>query len=378
MNTTFVFDRPVSGKNFVGRSKEISMLCNFLSCGESFAIYGEPGCGKDSLLLEALTRAKMNGVQFRIADISFMNARTTGDFVLRLVSGIIKAVSDSPSEYENIVRGYLTDTGFVFDLERYEACGDVVNSKWELTEADIRAAFGLASSLAKWKGERIVVVIRQFQNILFSRDEYMLLREMEKVVNVSDRSCPFVFIGSHFNAMREIFDVRKLFWHSVVRVIPRQMDFAEITDFISRGFQMQGKVLEKELILLATQILRGNMRYMAQLFMIVDSMSRGFISKNIVEEAVWSLVSIHQPRFFSTVCSLTDFQISLLKAVIDGQTRFSSSAVIEKYALNSSANIRRIKDALTKKEVLWFDEKDDPHIQDPLFELWLRKEYFAG
>lgn len=378
MSTTFIFDRPVSGKNFVGRPKEVSMLCNLINGGESFVIYGELGCGKASLLKEALTRAKVGGGQFVVADISFMTVRTTGDIVLRLAGGIISAVANSPSGYEDIVRRHLADTGFVFDPERYGANGEVVSAKWELGDADVRAALALAPALAKEKGVRIVVLIRQFQNILFSPDEHMLLHEMEKVVNAADRNCSFIFIGSRFNAMREIFDVRRLFWHSTVKVMPQPMVPSEITEFILKGFLQQGKVLEKDLIALAAQVLRGNMRYLGQLFTIVDSMSRGFIARNIVEEAMKSLLSLHTPHFFSIICSLTDFQLSLLKAVTDGQTKFSSSSVISSYALNSSANVKRIKEALIKKEVLWFDENDEPHIQDPLFEYWLHKEYFAG
>jgi hypothetical protein len=35
-----------------------------------------------------------------------------------------------------------------------------------------------------------------------------------------------------------------------------------------------------------------------------------------------------------------------------------------------------VKDALKKKEVLTFNEKDEPEILDPLFEYWLEKYFF--
>jgi hypothetical protein len=77
------------------------------------------------------------------------------------------------------------------------------------------------------------------------------------------------------------------------------------------------------------------------------------------------------------VDDLTDHQLSLVEAALDGVVRFSASDVIEKYELNSSANVRRVKDALKKKEVLTFNEKDEPEILDPLFEYWLRKHFFG-
>jgi hypothetical protein len=93
-------------------------------------------------------------------------------------------------------------------------------------------------------------------------------------------------------------------------------------------------------------------------------------------EALRILISIHEPHFQSVVDDLTDHHISLLRAVLDGVVRFSASEVIEKYQLNSSANVRRVKDALKKKEVITFNEKDEPQIMDPLFEYWLEKYYF--
>ena len=59
-----------------------------------------------------------------------------------------------------------------------------------------------------------------------------------------------------------------------------------------------------------------------------------------------------------------------------GYLRFSTSEIIRKYSLNSSANVKRVKDALMKKEILTFDADDKPSFLDPLFEYWIKKYYF--
>jgi hypothetical protein len=98
--------------------------------------------------------------------------------------------------------------------------------------------------------------------------------------------------------------------------------------------------------------------------------------EQVLVEALGNLVSIHEPRFNAIMADLTTHQVSFLRAVVDGIVRFSAADVIRTYGLNSSANVKRVKDALMKKEVLVFDENDNPHIIDPLFEYWLRKYYF--
>lgn len=93
-------------------------------------------------------------------------------------------------------------------------------------------------------------------------------------------------------------------------------------------------------------------------------------------EALNVLISIHEPKFRAIMDSLTDFQLNLLRAVLDGVTRFSSTDIIARYGLNSSANVKRVKDALKKKEVITFDDKDEPAFLDPLFRYWVEKYYF--
>ena len=50
--------------------------------------------------------------------------------------------------------------------------------------------------------------------------------------------------------------------------------------------------------------------------------------------------------------------------------------MIRKYSLNSSANVRRLKDALCKKEIITFSDNGVPSVIDPLFEYWARRYYF--
>ena len=94
-------------------------------------------------------------------------------------------------------------------------------------------------------------------------------------------------------------------------------------------------------------------------------------------DAMDALISIHEPAFIAVTRDLTTFQLRLLKALVCGHTRFSSALTIETYGLNSSANVRRLKDALCRKEIISFDEKGDAWIIDPLFEYWIKDRYFG-
>ena len=106
-------------------------------------------------------------------------------------------------------------------------------------------------------------------------------------------------------------------------------------------------------------------------------MSWGYIMDSVLTEALGQVISVHQPRFLDMIYDLTSFQLRFLKAILDGHTKFSSTEIIEQYKLNSSANVLRLKEALCRKEIVYFDDAGVPHIIDPLFEYWVRTAYFG-
>ena len=67
----------------------------------------------------------------------------------------------------------------------------------------------------------------------------------------------------------------------------------------------------------------------------------------------------------------------MIKAALEGVVKFTSGDVLDKYRLNSSANVSRLKEALTKKEIITFNEKKPATFLDPLFKLWFTTYFFA-
>ena len=176
--------------------------------------------------------------------------------------------------------------------------------------------------------------------------------------------------------MHEIFGVKRWFWRKVERVHLAPVETKEIIDHVVRGFLVTGKVIDRDLLLGVCRLFRDNIWYINHFSAICDSLTRGYIMEPTLNEALSSLLAVHEPRFVATMNDLTTFQVSLLRAILEGNTRFSSAEVIRQYGLNSSANVRRLKDALCKKEIVIFDENENPTLLDPLFEYWVRRFYF--
>ena len=377
MAGAFIYDKYVTGKNFIGRQMDCTILANLLEAGENVYVYGPPESGKMSLVQQTLFNMRMMGKQFVVGQLDLFNVRRTDDFLLRLGSAVIRSCASVPEEYADMVSRYLSGSHFVFDPMRFSTCGEVVSLNWTLDRNDMSVMLTLPQRVAQDRNQPYYMVISEFQNLMMAEDYEDLFKVMEEVMAQRPRDVrsPFIMLGSQVNAMKYIFEEKRFFWRLVNSVQMQQIEDRDIIEHVVKGFASGGKVIERELVLGACRLFRWDMWRINHFFAICDSMSRGYINEAILMDALSAMIAIHEPHFKAVVNDLTDHQLSLLKAALDGVTRFSASDVIEKYALNSSANVRRVKDALRKKEVLTFNEKEEPVLLDPLFEYWMNKYY---
>lgn len=377
MASAFIYDKYVTGKNFIGRKMDCTILSNLLEAGENVYLYGPPESGKMSLVQQSLFNMRMMGRQFVVGQLDLFNVRRTEDFLLRFGAAVIRSCASVPEEYADMVARYLSGSHFVFDPMRFSTCGEIVSLNWSLDRNDMVMMLTLPQRISQDRNQPYYMVLSEFQNLMMAEDFEDLFKVMEEVMAAKSRdvrSC-FVMLGSQVNAMKLIFEEKKYFWRLVNHVQLQDIEDRDIIEHVVKGFASGGKVIERELILGACKLFRSDMWRINHFFSICDSMSKGYINETILMDALKAMISIHEPHFKAVVNDLTDHQLSLLKAALDGVTKFSASDVIERYSLNSSANVRRVKDALRKKEVLTFNEKEEPVLLDPLFEYWMNKYY---
>ena len=377
MDKPFVYDNYVTGKCFVGRKYDCAILGNLLENREHVVMYEPPKSGKMSVIQQTLFNMRAAAKQFMVIHVNMLNVRTLEDFLIKFGSAVIRPMFSTAAEYSEVMEKYLAGTHFVFDKDRFAMADEVVSMNWEADVNDVEMMIRLPFRLAAEKGIPYHIILEEFQNIMNDKDYDDALKAMERVFAEKDKSVSFIFTGSRVNAMKFIFAEKKYFYRQVEHLPLQKVDDTEITEHIVRGFMIGGKVVERELIMGACDLFRGQMWYLNHFTSICDTLTKGYINEGTLMQALKTLLSIHEPRFLSIVDDLTDHQLSLLRAVLDGVTKFSASDVIEKYGLNSSANVRRVKDALKKKEVITFNEKDEPVVLDPLFEYWVGKHYFG-
>ena len=376
MDEAFIFDSHVAGKHFIGREQDCRALENLVSAHENVCIYDGPKTGKTSLIRKALTNLGTSGRRFLVPEMNMTGYRRREQFLCEFVSAILSKLASSPYEYKSIIDEFLPDTFISFDEQKYEETGDGIICKAELVEEDVDAVLKFPYILSKSRDMDICFVIDEFQNVLELPEGERLLRKMETISSSFRGKCRFsyIFCGSGLNTMKWIFAYRKFFFRDIVDVPLSAISEQDVIAHIVGGFRPSGKVIEKELIHRPYVIFRGNMWYINMMAFFCGARAIGYINERTITDAIESVIAVNVPRFRRMVDSLTVYQFSFLKAVLRGETRFSTTEVIERYSLNSSANVKRVKDALMKKEIVTFNDKDEAQVIDPLFEYWFRRD----
>lgn len=375
MDEAFVFDNYVTGRAFVGRRSDCTALGNLVANHENVCIYGAPKSGKTSLVHQALINLKTSGVGVEVPSCDLSGVRTVGEFVTSFVSSLMRQLCDGPSDYADFMEHFLSGTGFAFDEALYEDFGNLAVFCGDVSAGDVTEALTLPYRVASERACNLCVVFDEFQNIMEINGFESILKEMERIaVDNAGSGASYIFCGSSVNAMKWMFEYKKYFFRNVAVLPMSPITEQEVIDHIVDGFRPTGKVIEKDLIQAPYRVFGGNMWYINLMASFCNARAIGYINEKTIRDSIETVISLNEPRFRMVVADLTVFQMSFLRAVLRGETRFSASDVIEKYDLHSSANVKRVRDALMKKEILTFTNKDEPVVIDPLFEFWFRRK----
>lgn len=345
MESAFSYNCIATGFNFLSRKRELAQLSSLISKGVDIVIYEPPKTGKSSLIEAALTTMQSTNDNATVIRMDFTNVNSLHILRQKAITAF-KDIIDDPESY----------------LEE----NDYGLSLMQAISANIT---GMSES------SRVIIYVNEFQNILKTDYWEDILQLYEKEWSGCKR-ISFILSGSGVNAMKHIFEEKKLLYNLYERVTLDRIEERAVIDHIKKTFLRVGRVMEYRHGERIYEVVDGHPWYIWQIANTCFNLTKGYLVDGIIEYAIDSVLSMHEVRFKEVIDGLSYYQIQLLKAIFDGHSKVNSNSVIEEYGLNSSANVHRLKEALTKKEVIMFNRHGNPEIIDPLFRLWLEKNYY--
>ena len=350
MVSYFDWQRTAQGDKFISRNDASRLLAAQIREKKFSTIYAAPGSGKQSLIERVFHSLKASSYPMTVITLDLFNV--TG------VQGLCRLYTEA---FKKPIEEYNRDALFPIRIST-----DNISTS---------LALNLPNVLAGYTGANYVIYFKEFQNILNFEKGEELLKLMER--ELESHQVSYVVTGEQVNAMKNIFEHHKYFYKINCNVPLAPLEKRASMLYLRNGFLHSGKDLEEETGEAIYLTAKGNPLIMNKLAASCDSLSIGYINKRILRSAVDSYFYDYEPQYRFIMSNLTANQVNFMRAVCDGVEKFSSSDVMKKYNLNSSANVFRLKEALSKKEIVTFDSEDRATIIDPMFEQWLKKRYFV-
>jgi hypothetical protein len=245
-----------------------------------------------------------------------------------------------------------------YEIEQYKE-GKIrftYKSKDLLNSVQIDELLMLPEKFALETGKHIILYFRNFQDTLLLDDSRHFFKITENVWS-KNKYVNYIITGEHTNAMKYIFSIQKHYYGFAEEINVNPINERTFSDYLIKGYLKAGKVIQPEDALYMYKIVGCNPFYAQQLATLCYDITKGYVNKHVIEEGIQRLINIYEYHFHFIISELSKHQIRFLQAIMSGVTRFSSSDVLEKYKLNSSANVNRVKEALVKKEIITFVNK---------------------
>jgi AAA+ ATPase superfamily predicted ATPase len=375
METPFVFGKIASHQDFTDRVVETQHLLDNFRGLVNTVLISPRRWGKSSLVAKASEIYAQESDKNIVVHIDLFNCRTVDKFYETFAKELISATNTVFEEFVSSSLKYLSR--FAPNFQASDPAGsfelsfgiDIRDKKMSFDEI-----LDLPQTIAREKGKHIIVCIDEFQTIKDYDDSFAfqcsLRAHWQKHQDVA-----YCLFGSKRNMMIDLFaDSQNPFYKFGDLIFLQKIASEDWVKFIIERFEETGKYISEEVAFKIAQMVECHPYYVQQLSQLSWFRTHLECTEDIVKEAFSSLCAQLSLVFSHIIDGLTPSQIGFLQAVADGVSSFTSQAVLAKYRLGSSANVKNIKQALEKKELIDI-QPGRIEIQDPVLKFWMLREY---
>ena len=368
----FVFGVAATGDNFTGREKEIVRLTQNFRHGINTVLISPRRWGKTSLVQKVCGLVRSD--RLKIVYLDVFPCRSERDFYNAFASAVLKQTSSKIEDWMENIRLFLSRISPKISMGPDPMTDFSISLEVTPRDEDIDEILKLPEKIAKKKGISIVICIDEFQQIAEFPHSKTFQKRLRSVWQLQE-SVAYCLFGSKKHLMNELFEKRSLpFYKFGDALYLKKISTEEWKDYICRRFRTTGKSISKELAERICQKVDNHSSYVQQLSWLVWIHTDGTATEQDFEAACQDLVDQNTPLFEKQTENLTMYQMNFLRAVTDGvHDKFSTQEIMQKYRLNSTANISILKQALVKKELIETEGRK-VFIPDPVLRIWLERE----
>ncbi len=372
MDKAFIFGRLADTDFFTNRTNEIrSLSANFIS-GVNTILISPRRWGKSSLVWNTARVVQRKHHNIRFCFIDLFNVRTEEEFYELYAKELVKA---SAAKWEERIAGIkqffkalIPQIKLPLDPQQDISLG----FEWKQLKKNPDEVIDLAENICRIKKIKLIVCIDEFQSIS-NFDSPLAFQKKLRAHWQKHQRATYCIYGSKRLMMASIFENPSMPFYKFGDVVFLQKIKTEHwVSFIVKRFKATGKSISE---LLAEKIalrMENHSYYVQQLAHEVWMLSGKKCREEYIDEAIENLLDKLSLLYQRETDQLSNGQVNFLKAVCHGETRFTTTDVISRYRLSSSANVIRVKNALEQKEVIDSMESS-VQFSDPMYKIWFSK-----
>jgi len=372
----FIYGKTAETHNFTDREKESKHLAqNFFSLVNT-TIISPRRWGKSSLVKKVAEQVMSDSKNIKVCLLDIFNVRNESEFYVYFAQSLIKATSNRWEEWAENAKTFLSRLLPKISFSPDNQAEISFGIEWADLKKNPDEIIDIAETIAKAKDVKIVVCIDEFQNIGGFDDSLAFQRKLRSHWQ-HHQQVAYCLYGSKRQMLLDIFSNAEMPFYKFGDIMfLEKIDNKTWGKFIRKRFKDTGKnISRKHAEYLAEQV-ENHSYYVQQLAQQAWLRTKTNCSISIIDDSLQSIKNQLSLLFVGLAESLTAMQLYFLRAILAGETAFGQEN-LQKYRLGTSANIIRIKDALQSKEIIDITAKNI-EIQDPVFKLWLKEEYFKN
>ena len=369
----FIFGKSSDLINFTDREEEsLRLETNFNSLINT-TIISPRRWGKTSLVENVAEKIRAENKNIKVCMLDIFNVRSETEFYEHFAKEILKGTSSRWEEMADNAKKFLSHLLPKITFSPDSQAEISFGVGWETLQKNPDEILNLPETIAKEKKISVIVCIDEFQAIGDFPESVAFQRKLRSHWQ-HHHNVGYCLYGSKRTMLLNIFSNSSMPFYKFGDILFLQkISNKNWGKFIKKRFEDTGKKITLEQAEYLAGLVDNHSYYVQQLAQQAWLRTKTSCSKTIIDESLQSIKNQLSLLFVGQVETMTSTQINFLKAALDGETAFTSQENLKKYRLGSSANVKKIKDALISREIIDISaQKID--ILDPIFKLWLKEE----
>lgn len=371
-DSPFAYGKLATSMAFTDRDADRQQLSSNISNRVHTILISPRRWGKSSLVKRVGIEMMEADSTYRFCHIDLFSIRSEEDFFRIYTETVLKAMGgkwdDIMADLKEVAQRLLPFLSISFSPENELKLGMDVRAAKDFPEEIL----ALPEKLAAKRGLRPVVCLDEFQNI-GSFTEALPFQKLLRSVWQQHTLTTYCLYGSKRNMMTEMFSKRaRPFYRFGEFHFLKKISKADWIPFIIERFASTGRVISHGSAERIAQKMECHPYYVQQYCHHIWTMTQanGVVDEETEDHALRHMINSNLILYQREVEGLTGQQIGLLLAIANGESRLTTSKVIQTYKLGSSAYVVRTMKKMEERELIDTLEGKTEFV-DPVFRMWL-------